>query len=126
VTDLGIIKRIAGIEGIKLSSDGVIHNINLTDLEICKRLAEIEGLDYFKNMCDKNAILAFNPLKDKALCFELMIKYYIRVKQELEDIDEKAGAEYVAYDGLNYITDECPQRAVCLLIVLCNPEERHD
>ncbi len=53
----------------------------MNDLEICKRLAEIEKLNQVEingNVlvshgfsCDR----VYNPLKNDALCFQLMVKY---------------------------------------------------
>ena len=67
---------------------------DLTDLQICKRIAEIEGEEYFSdNLTSVNimahcpaltvdAIFMYNPLTDDALCFQLMVKYQIKVMYE--------------------------------------------
>ena len=55
----------------------------MNDLEICKRIAEIEGLkgDKFKKkgfgfgIQYDNYFRKYNPLRDDAICFKLMVKY---------------------------------------------------
>lgn len=78
----------------------------LTDLEICKRIAEIKGVyfdinagmerhqsnhdsfsrDMKTGVTNPYAIKSFdeiyNPLTDDALCFQLMVKYKIKVMYE--------------------------------------------
>ena len=64
----------------------------LTDLELCKRIAEIEGLachieqedraDAYLYSEDTNE--EYNPLTDKALLFDLMIKYGITAGRSLD------------------------------------------
>ena len=67
----------------------------LTDLEICKRIAEIEGFTFCTGgkyarveVRRDNTVYGyvdFNPLTDKALCFDLMVKYGVMCK----DIDNE-------------------------------------
>lgn len=98
----------------------------LTDLEICKRIAEIEGykLNEFCeqtgftscSFIDKSKLqmdhISFNPLIDKALCWDLMIKY---------DLDfYNANKVYEAWfykNGMYFSEDINPCRAVCLAII---------
>ena len=101
--------------------------MSMTDLEICKRIAEIEGEftkceDWSVNMCaqlefgDGANWKIYSPLKDKALCFELMVKHKIEI--------EWWGNECATYkDGLSgEIHDTSPQRAICLAIIEANKE----
>ena len=77
-----------------------------TDLEICKRIAEIEGIsDYIFINYD------YNPLTDKALCFDLMVKH------ELEMF--KVGSNWnCAWTDSNLTTsNKNPQKAICLAII---------
>ena len=67
--------------------------IKLTDLEICKRIAEINGDNVLmmKSALGSNWMIAgeghggykpYSPLTDDALCFQLMVKYQIKVMYE--------------------------------------------
>lgn len=115
----------------------------MTDLEICKRIAEIEGLkiDNDPYLCGEPFYLAssaskwmidsfdlhencisftFNPLTDKALCFDLMIKHRISF-EEIFSIETSESVFFVAtwFDGEHYheAQDKNPQRAICLAII---------
>jgi len=93
----------------------------VNDLEICKRIAEIEGIsDYIFINYD------YNPLTDKALCFDLMIKHEIN----LTFIDSaydcgRVEREYICFEQGAYplnvantlSTNADPQRAICLAII---------
>ena len=88
----------------------------MNDLEICKRIAEIEShtvdcefRDFIvvKNGGDGKA---FSPLKDKALCFDLMIKYGVK-------IDYINGVAHAGFGCSYWFVDENPQRAICLAII---------
>ena len=98
----------------------------LTNLEICKRIAEIESKTY-KIDFDAYVITEdsdwqeYNPLDDKELCFDLMIKYRVKLWQSFN-------GEWVAdcvyrYDstdepGYNLpLSEKDPQRAICLAII---------
>ena len=62
----------------------------LTDLELCKRIAEIEGVlvdiidGEWLGVHGKYDIEEYNPLTDKALLFDLMIKYGITAGRSLD------------------------------------------
>ena len=99
----------------------------MNDLEICKRIAEIEGEftkceDWSVNMCaqlefgDGANWKIYSPLKDKALCFDLMVKHKIEI--------EWCGNECATYkDELQReIHDISPQKAICLAIIKANKE----
>ena len=95
----------------------------MTDLEICKRIAEIEGYrvstdvrpscgSAYANIYPDNCYGNYNPLTDKALCFDLMVKYKLSLiapEGEQEDWD------CVIRDVL--ITHKSPNRAICLAII---------
>lgn len=92
----------------------------MTDLEICKKIAEIEGYDIsFQDgfVCfEKENDIGFelNPLENKALCWDLMIKHNIA----LQKTKDYFGAErYEVYINPSSIYDENPQKAVCLAII---------
>lgn len=104
----------------------------MTDLEICKRIAEIEGYmvstdvkpscgSAYVNMHPDNCYGNYNPLTDKALCFDLMVKYmrYFKIQS-----DENITSIYVhdleamsPQDLLCIVKDTDPQRAICLAII---------
>jgi hypothetical protein len=94
----------------------------MTDLEICKRIAEIEGNKATVVECADGSWLCgeecdeYNPLTDKALCFDLMVKYKVEV--------EWCGNECATYkDELQReIHDISPQKAICLAIIEANKE----
>ena len=95
----------------------------LTDLEICERIAEIEGLDFPFNAYRGNGLFLylsddheteFNPLTDKALCFDLMVKYRITIRfshrlWKADTLDK--------HKNLIRVRDKDPQRAICLAII---------
>ncbi len=98
----------------------------MNDLEICKRIAEIEDVDFQiqnKKILPKdpaNAIKdkltdVYNPLTDKALCFNLMVKHNVRV--EPSDCNAWIYNEdgYPEYKVLHH--DGTLQRAICLAII---------
>ena len=95
----------------------------MTDLEICKRIAEIEGYrvstdvrpscgSAYANIYPDNCYGNYNPLIDKALCFDLMVKYKLSLiapEGEQEDWD------CVIRDVLT--VHKSPNRAICLAII---------
>lgn len=93
----------------------------LTDLEICKKIAEIEGISkdrikYFQKNADgifriKVDGVEYNPLTDKALCFDLMVKHKIDMVYV-----GNWSAWCAVYDG-GQLYNENPQRAICLAII---------
>jgi len=100
--------------------------MSMTDLEICKRIAEIEGEftkceDWSVNMCaqlefgDGANWKIYSPLKDKALCFELMVKHNVRVEPSdcnawIDNEDGYPEHEVIHHDGTL-------QQAICLAII---------
>tara|TARA_Y100000310_G_scaffold332116_1_gene407080 strand:+ start:2567 stop:2905 length:339 start_codon:yes stop_codon:yes gene_type:complete len=104
----------------------------LKDLELCKKIAEIEGFkakinDIYRNGEVVHVIAkgykknenssgywdqVFNPLADKALCFDLMVKHKIEYMPD-------GGNRHGAFDIDNRLVyrDENPQRAILLAIV---------
>jgi len=90
----------------------------MTDLEICKRIAEIEGI----HVSNVDAGM-YDPLTDKALCFDLMVNNNIELTpmkngQFLATIIKKYDV-YGAPDlylNKGYL-DYNPQKAICLAII---------
>ena len=92
----------------------------LTDLEICKKIAEIEG--YGPNeINDKadviwvlfgHATMEFNPLADKALLFDLMLKYNVT-------LENYSSLHYASIERITHRadSDEDVPRAVLLAII---------
>lgn len=60
-------------------------NNKLTDLELCRRIAEIEGVTVdaidgeYLGIHGKYDIEEYNPLTNKALLFDLMVKHAVEV-----------------------------------------------
>ena len=97
---------------------------DLTDLEICKRIADIEQVDcyYDENSTYVNywpyegaPVQKYNPLTDKALCFDLMVKYRVGLFI-CGNGGWQAECEF-------YKPTKCknPQKAICLAII-----EKHE
>ncbi len=103
----------------------------MTDLEICKRIAEIEGYHVstdvkpscgsaYANIYPDNCYGNYNPLTDKALCFDLMVKYDVVYLNEeaFADCDPGAGPECGGYYSTGYgVSTSSPQKAICLAII---------
>lgn len=88
----------------------------LTDLEICKKIADIEGFPEQVLEFHDDHILNYNPLTDKALCFDLMVKY----KVELDFVSSYCACLMGEYEwGYN----ENPQKAICLAIIAKHNKE---
>ena len=101
----------------------------MNDLEICKRIAEIEGECIEAIHGDVLFVSrtedVFNPLQDKALCFDLMVKY------DVVFLDGEASAGCISgcspegggyyCNGIAESSD--PQRAICLAIIDAHKEK---
>ncbi|HHZ70917.1 MAG TPA: hypothetical protein EYN54_11720 [Methylococcaceae bacterium] len=114
----------------------------LTDIEICKRIAEIEGeciASIDRKVYDwnnkhypveislghvKKATLLnwYNPLTDKALCFDLMVKYKVYIDyfggkgRAALQADTESGEFEVD------IVDISMNKAICLAIIEAHKE----
>jgi len=101
----------------------------MTDLEICKRIAEIEGVKLYGNSLtikgtlshvhDANELgynLQYNPLTDKALCFDLMVKHQVSIEPQFNYLT------YVHINCQHAVLDENPQEAICLAIIEAHKE----
>ena len=101
----------------------------LTDLEICKRIAEIEGLKTqssgdvlflierieCSSLIDEAATREYNPMEDWSITGPLMFSHGIRYE------GRKMGGKHRFWWGnirnKNYISNNNPQRAICLAII---------
>ena len=101
----------------------------MTDLEICKRIAEIEGLsvEEFENyervvngagIC--TGFRSFNPLEDKALCFDLMVNHKIEI--DFTEGGKTRAWQHYHIDGQDTLSKSTP-RAICLAIIEANKEQ---
>jgi hypothetical protein len=98
----------------------------MDDLTICKRIAEIDGKSYWKsgtgdgvyvNYIEGNKdsrILYYNPLTTDALCFQLMIKYKIKLTYEY-DFTWLCFSSYTSNKLLSKNSN--PNKAICLAII---------
>ena len=98
----------------------------LKDLELCKRIAEIEGVlvdtieGEWLGVHGKYDIEEYNPLTDKALLFDLMVKYKVEI--DYSDNDRRKGFALFKFDGafskpaMFYCGEEVP-RAILECIV---------
>ncbi len=108
--------------------------MSMNDLEICKRIAEIEDVDFQiqnKKILPKdpaNAIKdkltdVYNPLTDKALCFDLMVKHKVEVEWCGNECATWIYNEdgYPEYKVLHH--DGTLQQAICLAIIEANEDK---
>lgn len=115
-------------------------NKELTDLEICKKIAEIECLNpiikqpykggstnpdykfiYIKGFNEKDDSLwgnIFDPLKDDALCFRLMIKYKINIYKKNVYV-----AQFVERNMIVRVKSDLANKAICLAIIKSKQHE---
>jgi hypothetical protein len=96
----------------------------MTDFEICKRIAEIEGhLVIQSSNGGKDFIFVphvkvnYNPLTDKALCFDLVVKYKLSL---IAPEGEQKDWDCVIRDVLT--VHKSPSRAICLAIIEAHKE----
>ena len=104
---------------------------DLTDLEICRKIAEIEGKSIDCDIGDCVSIhnggdgKLYNPITDKALCFDLMVEY---------------GVDFYSicvvgctYEAVIFITsrnesimarNKNPNKAICLAIIEANSNDK--
>ncbi len=95
----------------------------MIDLEICKRIAEIEGVGVFEDrgfqLTRSVSYEQYNPLTDDALCFQLMVKYFVSVDYNHTRLTK----EYIATcpDGYGYNSN--PNKAILLAIIEAHNEQ---
>jgi len=98
----------------------------MDDLDICRRIAKIEGLRVSKDVKPKcGSVYAniypndcygnYNPLTDNALCFQLMIKYKLSL---FAPEGEQTNWDCIIIDI--FTCDENPNKAICLAIIEAN------
>jgi len=108
--------------------------IKSTDLEICKRIAEIEGeevtvrFDWDDNLRTQlsygsefeDRMPEYNPLKDDALCFQLMVKYDCDLISPYRPNNDTHWECQIFTDNCAdavSIYDDSPNKAICLAII---------
>lgn len=102
----------------------------LTDLYLVKKLAEIERLPErgfeltpyrVGKLVSAGKFVEWNPLTDKALCFDLMVKHGISFQHK-----EVNGTRHVAmcsFDDSFGEDEGNPQKAICLAIITKHNKE---
>ena len=100
----------------------------MDNLSICKRIAEIENLmfdtggRYARIEIWKNGKVfkyeKYNPLKDDALCFQLMVKYQINLNHYNDDNGKQM--YWVCAHGVHDNNYKNPNKAICLAIIKAN------
>lgn len=93
----------------------------LTDLEICKKIAKIEGVDYSVHTSavglaytdELGEVLWYNPLKNDALCFRLMVKHEVSIDFDCVRDVNISGFGFYGFDS-------SPNKAICLAIIKAN------
>jgi hypothetical protein len=110
-----------------------------TDLEMCFDIAKLQGylpsikqdatypdwVDSNENILhgQLNTLGEFNPFKDKALCFDLMMEHGIIVKKstaraiELGKPKFKAEYENITLGNIEIVYSDTPQRAIVLALM---------
>lgn len=92
----------------------------MNELEVCKRIAEIEGetIEYITNdgilFVSSNDFEPYNPLKDAALCFMLMVKYKVELKYYIDGTIDA----WITFK--NQETYEDAKQAICSEIIKAN------
>ena len=96
----------------------------MTDLEICKRIAEIEGISEYRfiNYCNAEyddecrliSVDHYNPLTDKALCFELIEKWVEEFGIDIHRAYKENSRTYAVDTGFSVIFNDSLAKAVCL------------
>ncbi len=100
----------------------------MNDLEICKRIAEIEGAKEtlysrikpkeLTAVFDNSTHFNYNPLTDDALCFQLMVKYKVRMHWLWEENDGTPHYEaYINEDGSDIKYGKSPNEIILLCII---------
>jgi len=92
----------------------------MTDLEICKRIAEIEKIHVSNAECGMYDPLAKTET-GKALCFDLMVEYDVRVEPSdcnawIDNEDGYPEHEIIHHNGTL-------QQAICLAIIEANEDK---
>ena len=101
----------------------------MNNLDICKRIAKIEGLRVSKDVKPKcggayasthtdnpyGSYSVYNPLTNDALCFKLMVKYKLSL---IAPEGEQTNWDCVISHVLT--CDENPNKAICLAIIEAN------
>ncbi len=104
----------------------------MNDLELCKRIAEIEGLE-FKVKRDAVLLLPwpqyrdkyqYNPLTDKALLWDLMVKYRVDIdwrNREIYSLNVKGDQIFISS---HYEDESGILRAVLLAIIEAHADDK--
>jgi len=104
LTDSQICIRVAEIQGHKVVSDSISHN-----LVPCSLQGKRPSLLPVNN--EGKSLTGFNPLIDDALCFQLMLAYGIKVSKNSDGL-------YVAmYSHCRGEEDALANKAICLAII---------
>lgn len=105
LTDLEIIRKIAKIEGATET-----HTVSLGGITSITAFFKLgDGFSYQNPLGWNN----YNPLTDKALCFDLMVKY--KVKWTYVGVGEHTAISTGCHNWCDY-TDSA-QKAICLSII---------
>ncbi len=89
----------------------------MTDLEICKRIARIEYPLCTLEWCKDTLFLhdeIYNPLTDKALCFELIEKWVEEFGIGIHGAYKEHQRTYAVDTGFSVIFNDSLAKAVCL------------
>lgn len=128
LTDLEICKRIAEIECVEVSevannflmrkdiTFGLTVNISL-EFARCKTLE-----DYRQVEADRERNL-YNPLTDDTLCFQLMVKYRVKIVFERAPDYYHAITFYKSDNTKLCQSDESPNKAICLAIIEAHKDQ---
>ena len=101
----------------------------MNDLDICKRIAEIEGLKISREIpvCVINPESSiqyfkekvYNPLTDDGLCFRLIEKYRVSINWENKTV--WIGSHYIEWDKNTDI--DTVKKAACVIIIEANKDK---
>jgi len=111
----------------------------MDDLTICKKIAEIESTGvywmvddfqgegyYFKSTPSGLGPVKYNPLTNDALCFQLMVKYKVKMSCLWEENDGTPHYEaYINEDSSDAQCEKLPNKAICLAIIKAHKESNN-
>lgn len=110
----------------------------MNDLEICKRIAELEKIPHHISRCKNHVMIQdkstpalrwvryveYSPLKDDALCFQLMIKHGVDLVNRKDYYEVMfVRLKDSPLENWDSVEEENPNKAICLAIIEANKNE---
>lgn len=123
LTDLGICKRIAEIEGITIAEyNGTIVDVPKSRVTMNCHYAKLNE----KTKSAYHKIKSYNPLTDDALCFKLMIKHKVlitwnpQINNNCTAVIDGRSEDILFPFSIAINNNANPNKAICLAIIEAN------